>query len=573
MLLSLRIKNLALVEDLTWELGPGYHAITGETGAGKSILIGALELVLGERADRTRLRSGADSATVEAIFDVRNLAEKLDPWLGENGLEPCEEGRLILKRTVTAAGTNRQFVNGSPTTVAVLKQLGDRLVDIHGPHEHQSLLQPSRQLELLDAFGGLQELRAAFARACTECTRIEQARTALVLDEAAYARQLDLLRHQVREIQDAQLQPEEEETLGALHQRLSHAARLLQLSRAALDLLSESEESILSQAGVVGRALQEMERLDPAAAEFRKLHLQAMELCLTLARQLSQYADRLELDPSRLQEVEQRLDLLHSLKRKYGRTISDVLAFGEQAARQLAALEKRETELARLQAELTAIEARLRELGAQLSTARRKTIPELERAVRKHLKDLGFAQSHFEIQTESALDKWTGGAPPSLSGFDRIEFLFAPNPGEPPRPLRAIASSGELARVMLALKTVLAAQDEIPVLVFDEVDANVGGETAHAVGAKMREIAAHRQVLCVTHLAAVAAPAAQHWLVRKVVRQGRTVSEILALQDSERVEELARMLGGRSEEALRHAQILLERAQSGHTRAAPRSVR
>ncbi|MEJ5237063.1 MAG: DNA repair protein RecN [Limisphaera sp.] len=571
MLRTLRIKNLALVEDLTWELGPGYNVITGETGAGKSILIGALELVLGERADRTRLRSGADSATVEAVFDVQDLRIPLADWLEENGLEPCEDGRLVLKRTVTASGLNRQFVNGTPTTLAVLKRLGDWLVDIHGPHDHQSLLQPGRQLDLLDAYGGLQELRTRFAQACQERARLEQQRAALAMDEAAHARQVDLLRHQVREITEARLQPEEEETLPALHQRLSNAARLLQLTRAALDLLSESESSILQQAGVMGRALQELQRLDPAAREFVESHARAVEQWRALREDLSRYADRLELDPERLQEVEQRLDLIHSLKRKYGRTVAEVLAFGEQARRQLETLEQREAELARLQAAIAQVDQTLRALGAELTERRRKVIPGLTRAVGRQLEDLGFRQSHFEVQLESELDAWTAGPPPAPTGFDRIEFLFAPNPGEPPRPLRAIASSGELARVMLALKTVLAAQDEIPVLVFDEVDANVGGETAHAVGAKMREIAAHRQVLCVTHLPQVAAAASHHWVVRKSVRQGRTVSELEPLEASARVEELARMLGGRTEEALRHAAALLESAQGGRPRSAARN--
>ena len=567
MLITLRIKNLALVEDLTWELGPGLHVITGETGAGKSLLIGALELVLGERADRSLLRSGAESATVEAVFDVRGLPEPLDPWLTERGLEPCEEGRLMLKRTVTATGANRQFVNGSPAPLAVLKELGDRLVDIHGPHDHQSLLHPARQLDLVDAHAGLQEVRTAFARACAERARLERARTELVMDEAAYARQLDLFRHQVREITEAALQPDEEETLQAAHQRLSNAARLLQLTRAALDVLTESEQSILNQAGVVGRALQELQRLDPQTGDWIEWHSRAVEQWQGLAQELSRYADRLELDPRRLEEVEQRLDLLQGLKRKYGRTVADILAFREEAARQLATLEQRETELARLQSELAALDRRLRELGAELHARRRAALPGLERAVRRHLEDLGFQQCHFEVRLESRLETAGEGPPPSPAGWDRVEFLFAPNPGEPPRPLRAIASSGELARVMLALKTVLAAQDQIPVLVFDEVDANVGGETAHAVGAKMREIAAHRQVLCVTHLAPVAAPATQHWRVQKTVRQGRTYTELTRLDAAGRAEELARMLGGRSEEALRHARSLLEVAEGRAARA------
>jgi DNA repair protein RecN (Recombination protein N) len=561
MLRTLRIKNLALVEDLTWELGPGYNVITGETGAGKSILIGALELVLGERADRTRLRSGADSATVEAVFEVQGWKAPLSEWLEQNGLEPCEEGRLVLKRTVTAAGTNRQFVNGTPTTLAVLKQLGDWLVDIHGPHDHQSLLHTGRQLDLLDAFGGVLELRNRFARLCSERAALEAQKAALGMDEAACARRLDLLRHQVREITEARLQPEEEEALQALHRRLSNATRLMQLARAALDLLSESESAILQQAGVMGRALQELHRLDPSAGEFLETHARAVEQWQALREDLSRYADRLEVDPAQLQEVEQRLDLIQGLKRKYGRTVAEVLAFGQQARRELETLEQREVELERLQQGLAEVDQKLRVLGAELTERRRKVIPVLREAVCRHLEDLGFRQSHFEVLLETELDRWTAGPPPSATGFDRVEFLFSPNPGEPLRPLRAIASSGELARVMLALKTVLAAQDEVPVLVFDEVDANVGGETAHAVGAKMREIAEHRQVLCVTHLAQVAAAARHHWVVRKVVRGGRTVSEIAPVDRAERVEELARMLGGRSEEALRHAAALLEGAQ------------
>ncbi len=561
MLRTLRIKNLALVEDLTWELGPGYNVITGETGAGKSILIGALELVLGERADRTRLRSGADSATVEAVFEVQGWKVPLSEWLEQNGLEPCEEGRLVLKRTVTAVGTNRQFVNGTPTTLAVLKQLGDWLVDIHGPHDHQSLLHTRRQLDLLDAFGGVLELRDRFAGLCGERAVLEAQKAALGMDEAAYARRLDLLRHQVREIEEARLRPEEDEALQALHRRLSNAARLMQLARAALDLLSESESAILPQAGVMGRALQELHRLDPSAGEFLETHARAVEQWRALREDLSRYAERLEVDPEQLQEVEQRLDLIQSLKRKYGRTVADVLAFGERARRELETLEQREVELARLQQGLAEVDRKLRVLGAELTERRRKVIPVLREAVCRHLEDLGFRQSHFEVLLETELDAWTAGPPPSATGFDRVEFLFSPNLGEPLRPLRAIASSGELARVMLALKTVLAAQDEVPVLVFDEVDANVGGETAHAVGAKMREIAEHRQVLCVTHLAQVAAAATHHWVVRKVVRGGRTVSEMAPLDGAERVEELARMLGGRSEEALRHAAALLEGAQ------------
>ena len=550
MLTTLRIKNLALVTDLTLELQPGCNVITGETGAGKSIIIGALNLVLGERADRSLIRSGEESCSVEAVFDVKKLRAPLENFLDKNGLEPCEENQLVLKRTFTAAGTNRQFINGSPTTLNVLATIGEWLVDMHGPHDHQSLLHPAKQLLILDAFGGLEQEREAFGELVRRHAVLENEKSALIVDEKTYAQQLDLLRFQVQEISDARLQPDEDKSVEEEFNRASNAAKLLQLSQTALDGLSENENSLLTQAGVIGRVLAELQRVDSGAADLIALHAQAGEILRELQTELSRYADKVDVNPARLAELEERLNLLHSLKRKYGATLAEVMTFGDEARQELSALESRDAELARLNAALEKLDSEISSAGKKLSAARKKVIPQLAKAVSKQLEDLGFKQSKFDA-TISLIEI-------SASGLDSIEFQFAPNPGEPAKQLRAIASSGEMARVMLALKTVLAAEDEIPVLIFDEVDANIGGETANAVGEKMKQIAAKRQVLCITHLPQVAAPADAHYVVTKQIRDGRTISEITLLDKKSRVTELTRMLGGQTDAARKHAEALLK---------------
>ena len=572
MLTTLRIKNLALVSDLTLELQPGCNVITGETGAGKSIILGALNLVLGERADRTLIRSGEESCSVEAVFDVKKLRAPLKSFLEENGLEPCEDYQLVLKRTFTSAGTNRQFINGSATTLATLASIGEWLVDMHGPHDHQSLLHAAKQLAILDAFGGLEKERESFGELVRRRAVLENEKAALIVDEKTYAQQLDLLRFQVQEISAARLQPDEEKSVEEEFNRASNAAKLLQLSQAALEALSERDNSLLTQSGAVGRVLAELQRVDSGAANLVELHAQATGTLRELQTELSRYAEKVDVDPARLAEIEERLNLIHSLKRKYGATLAEVIAFGDKAKQKLNALESRDAELARLNAELEKLEAELLSAGKKLSAARKKVIPQLAKAVGKQLDDLGFKQSRFDvaIKTDFVGDEVTSlkskenqrllTSSPTFrpTGFDEIEFQFAPNLGEPAKPLRAIASSGEIARVMLALKTVLAAEDEIPVLIFDEVDANVGGETANAVGEKMKQIAAKRQVLCITHLPQVAAPADAHYVVTKQVKNGRTLSEITLLDKKSRVTELARMLGGQSDAARKHAEALLK---------------
>ena len=402
MLTTLRIKNLALVDDLTLELQAGYNVITGETGAGKSILIGALGLVLGQRADRSLLRSGSDQCSVEAVFDTSKLKAPLKSFLDENGLDPCEEHQLLLKRSFTAAGNNRQFINGSPASLNALAAIGEWLVDIHGPHEHQSLLHAARQLAILDAFGNLESARQAFTELIKRRSALEAEKAALIIDEKSYAQQLDLLRFQVNEITAARLQPEDEAQVEQAHTRANNAAKLLELSQAALNVLTENENSLLTQARLLGRSLLELQRVDPSAAEILSLHQQTVSALRNLQAELSRYAEKVEVDPARLHELEERLNVLHSLKRKYGAKLPEVIAFGEEARRKLASLEQREAEIARINAGLQQLENEILHAGHALSAKRRKIIPQLSKLIRQQLADLGFKQSRFEISFATA---------------------------------------------------------------------------------------------------------------------------------------------------------------------------
>jgi DNA repair protein RecN (Recombination protein N) len=546
----LRIKNLALVEDLEWELGPGFTVITGETGAGKSIIIGALQLLLGDRTDKSLIRTGADVCAVEAVFTGAVL-EKLNRRLTDAGIEPCD-GELIVKRSFSAAGANRQFINGSPATLAVLKNLGDELVDLHGPHDHQSLLSPDRQLALLDGFAHAEETVQEFEQRYRALQTLRAEHAALSMAESAREQEIALLRHQVSEIENAKLSVTEEEEIAARYKLAANSKRLVELAGTIARRLSEADDSILPQLAETQRLLRELEKIDPAQGMLAEAHAASVVELSEISRSIGQYAERLDLDPEQLAALEERVSLFETLKRKYGGgSIADVIAFGEQAGERLRKIEGRDEELARLTKEIEAELAEEARIGQALRKLRAKAAPKLSENIRSNLRDLGFRQSEFEAQL-STLEQ----ARPT--GFDAIELLFSPNPGEPLKPLRTIASSGEISRLMLAIKSSLAEQDAIPLLVFDEIDANVGGEIANAVGAKMRKLAGDHQVLCITHLPQVAAAAATHFVVTKEVTGGRTHSRLSQVTGKTRNEEIARMLGGKTESALRHATTLLK---------------
>ena len=545
----LRIKNLALVETLEWQIGPGFVAITGETGAGKSIIIGALQLLLGERADKSLIRTGADLCTVEAVFSGDDL-QKLNPQLAEAGIEPCED-ELILKRTLSSAGTNRQFINGSPTTLSVLKNLGDDLVDLHGPHDHQSLLSPDTQLRLLDSFARAEQQLEEYRKHHRQLQTLLAEHAALNTAETAREQEVDLLRHQVTEIESAKLIAGEEEEIEKRYKLVSNSKRLVELASAIANKLSDADDSVLSQLAETQRLLRELEKIDGAIAQFSSTHASAVVELSEIARTLSAYADKLDLDPEQLAALEQRVSLFETLKRKYGGSIADVIAFGERASERMRKIEGRDAELERLAKDIESVRAQMNRAGEVLSKSRRKNAPKLSENIRRNLRDLGFRQSEFEARL-TALEE------PRPSGFESVELLFSPNPGEPLKPLRSIASSGEISRLMLAIKSALAAHDAIPLLVFDEIDTNVGGEIAHAVGAKMQTLGQDHQVICITHLPQVAANASSHFVVTKDVTRGRTFSNLHEVAGKARQEEIARMLGGKSDSALTLAASLLK---------------
>jgi len=545
----LRIKNLALVEELEWQIAPGFTAITGETGAGKSIIIGALQLLLGERADKSLIRTGADTCTAEAVFTGKEL-QKLNPQLVEAGVEPSTDD-LIIKRTLSAAGNNRQFINGSPTTLSILKNVGDALVDLHGPHDHQSLLSPDKQLDLLDSFARAEEQVEEYRKHFRQLETLAAEYTALNTAETAREQELDLLRHQVTEIDSANLVADEEDEIEKRYKLSSSSKRLIELASAAANKLSEADESVLSQLAETQRLLRELEKIDISTAELSSEHAAAVVQLSEIARSLSDYAEKLDLDPEQLAALEQRVSLFETLKRKYGGSIAEVIEFGRRAAERMQKIEGRDAELERLTKEIEKVRDQMNRAGDALRKLRAKAAPKLSETIRKNLADLGFRQSEFEAKL-SALDE------PRASGFDSVELLFSPNPGEPLKPLRAIASSGEISRLMLAIKSALAAHDAIPLLVFDEIDTNVGGEIAHAVGAKMQTLGREHQLICITHLAPVAAAASSHFVVTKDVVRGRTFSNLQEVAGKARREEIARMLGGKSDSALQLAASLLK---------------
>ena len=549
MLTTLSIKNLALVDALTWELGSGLVGVTGETGAGKSIIVGALKLVLGGRADRDLIRNGEDACTVEAVFQPEQILG-INEALEAAGLEPCEDGQLIIKRVIAHTGQNRQFINCAPATLAVLKTLGQFLVDLHGPHEHQSLNSRDRQLTMLDAAATAETALLAYQKSWRSWRDLTHAFDELNHAENVSSQELDLLRFQLEEIDSAHLKADEEEPLLQLYKMAGNSTRLAELSAGALGALQDADDSILTKLGDLRRSLRELERIDRGVASLTSGFESAFVELEELESSLRDYHEGLEFDPRGIGALEERINLLENLKRKYGGSVERVLNHRDQAAARLGRIEGRGDELERLRKESANARDAVNAAGVALGQLRRKAAPRLAKEVARHLGDLGFKQSKFTVELSPLTQ-------PASSGLEEVDFMFAPNPGEPAKPLRVIASSGEMSRVMLAVKSALAREDNIPLLVFDEIDANVGGEIAAAVGRKMAELGRSHQIISITHLPQVAALATCHYVVSKVVHKDRTHSQLQRVEDEERVEEIARMLGGKADSARAHARSLL----------------
>ena len=552
MLSELRVENLLLIEAATLRLGPGLNVLTGETGAGKSIIVGALKLILGERADRSLIRTGQDACTVEASFHLKDT-RAIDAVLEEAGLEPCQDGELIVKRTISASGANKQFVNCSPVTIQVLKGLGEFLVDLHGPHDHQSLNSRERQLDMLDKFAGIEEALTKYEAAWKEWRAAVTELDELENSERAGSQQIDMLKFQANEIASADLKAGEEEEIESKHRIAANGARLAELCGAITSRLSEGEGSVVDGLREISRSIHELEKIDPGTAKMFEGFKSAQIELTELESSVADYAEELEIDPAELVRLESRIDTIQKLKRKYGRTIGEILEFLAETERKLSRIENRGEEIAKLQKLVQEREADVLKLGKQISKKRADAAPKLAKEVASHLSDLGFKQSVFAAQL-------TNLSEPSKSGLEEVDFHFAPNPGEPSKPLRMTASSGEMSRVLLAVKSALAKQDAVPLLVFDEIDANVGGNIAEAVGRKMAALGATHQVIAITHFPQVASLAKSHFVVTKEIKGGHTKSEIAEVAGDERVEELARMLGGSAASAREHAKSLLKGA-------------
>jgi DNA repair protein RecN (Recombination protein N) len=559
MLNRLRVRNLALVEDAKIAFSRGLNVVTGETGAGKSILIGALGLLLGGRGDASSVRAGAAQCTVEAVFSLEGAAARaVDAALEAAGLEPCEGGELIVRRTVKASGGGGAAVNDAPVTLGLLKQLGRVLVDLHGPHDHQSLLSPAAQLALLDAYAHSGPELAAYREVFGKRRALLESLEELSAEVPDLEGQIDLLEYRVKDIESVSPEAGEEESVRREQAAVGNAARILELSQQAAWGISEDEASALQALGPVRRALEELEKVWPEAEGWAgelKGHADALA---ALSAEIQRAASHVEADGGRLEWLDGRLAAYERLKRKYGPELEDVLGVLEESKRRLAALRSRGERREAAERELQGVEKELRRAGGALRAKRRAAAARLEKAVEGELRPLGFAQCRFSVRLAEAEE-------PQTDGLDRVEFGFSANPGEPERALRAIASSGEISRVMLGIKVVLASVDEIPLLVFDEIDANVGGETAHAVGRKLAEAGKTRQVVAITHLAPVAACGGTHFVVRKAVEDGRTRTFVAEVSGAEREAEISRMLGGDdgSGVVLRHAQELLKGARRG----------
>lgn len=557
MLTTLRIKNLALVDDLTVEFQPGFNALTGETGAGKSVIIGGIHLILGGRADKSLIRSGTDRCIVEAVFDVTSMADSMDTILQDLALEPCEENELHIKRSISTQGSSKQFINGSPCPVNSLSRIGKELVDIHGPHDAQSLNDPKRQIDIVDACGSFNDLRMQLSDLSLERSRLVSENNELAMDDHEFSRQLEILQFQVQEIQESGLQADDEENLENAYQRASNSAHIQTLCQELDFLLSSGDQSVITQLQQVHRTIDQMAQLDSDSSHLLDLCQQVSILSSELESEIQDYASNLDLDAEQLLELEKKFSNLQSLKKKYGPSIPEILDFGHKAEMKLQALQQREELIAQFQANLDKIDNERIKIAKKISKKRNELVKPLSKEIQLHLADLGFKQNDFEIYIESENDP--DPKTMSVRGLDRIEFQFSPNPGEPLKALKAIASSGEMARVMLGIKTVLASKDSIPLLIFDEVDANVGGETASVVGEKLKKIGQNRQTICISHLPPVAAAAETHFVVEKSVQQGRTISNVSPLNKKDRINEIARMLGGTNQEIILHAKALLKK--------------
>ena len=569
LLRELSIRNLAVVEEAVVPFAPGLNVLTGETGAGKSIVVDALLLITGARAQPDWIRTGADSAMVSAVFEI-DPTGPVAALLDEAG-HRAADGELVVRRELARSGRHRAFVNDGAATVGLLERLGELLVELHGQHEHQRLLEPSRQLLLLDRFAGAVDRRERVGELVRQW---EEARAALgrLRDEAREAaRQEDLYRFQLSEIDALQLREGEEDELRAERGRLQHAERIAAGAQEALDLLYQDPQSATARLARAAALLRDISRYEPEAAAPIEAIEGAQAYLEDVVGRARALRDRAVFDPERLEQIDARLDAIVKLKRKYGDSVAAILAHRHEVAAALDRITRHDAIAEDLERAVAAAAAAAATEAVALSESRARGAERLERLIQKEIRGLGMEHARFrmalrrEVAAPGELGAGEGSWRVGPRGAETAELLLSANPGEELRPLAKVVSGGELSRVMLAAKTVLAAADDVPVLVFDEVDAGIGGRVADVVGQNLRASAAGRQVLCVTHLAPIAAHAGHHLLVEKRVTRGATRTSVTPLEAAARVEEIARMLGGEriTETSRRHARELLRGSAGG----------
>jgi len=556
MLTHILIKDLAIVSSLELDLNPGMTTLTGETGAGKSILIDALGLVLGERADNDMIRDGCERAEITAVLDISRL-NLVSEWLTEHSLDDGEE--CILRRVLSSSGNSKAYINGSPVPAKSLQALGDLLVDIHGQHAHQSLLKREQQRELLDDYAGHHELRQQLADAFQLWQASEEKLQQLTSASSERREKLELLRYQVSELNELKMVESELAELNQEHSRLSNSGRLQTGCDYILTTLYDDENAIQGQLSKIQTELEQMLSVDPSLSDIRGMLDGAMIQVQESSHSLRQYADRIELDPAHLEMVEQRLSEIHDIARKYHCRPEEIIATRSALEDELEQLEHADIHLAELEQQVDTYRADYMELASKLDSSRRYAATSLARDVTNSLSSLGMPDGVLEIAMETlASDK------ASANGLNRIEFLVSANPGQPPKPLIKVASGGELSRISLAIQVATVRCSGTPVLIFDEVDVGIGGSTAEIVGTLLRQLGEYRQVLCVTHLPQVAAQGHNHLQVTKTGDNGTVQTQVIPLDGDPRVQEIARMLGGVkiTEQTLAHAEEMIGHSQA-----------
>jgi DNA repair protein RecN (Recombination protein N) len=561
MLRELRIRNFAVIDEVVLELKPGLNIITGETGAGKTIILDALGLIAGQRGSTDVIRNREDEASVEALFD--SLPVELSEKLGNAGFEAEDE--IVIKRIVSRSGKNRIYLNGSLAPRAVLAEIGATLVQIYGQHEHQTLLQPEAHLSLLDGFAELEaparSMQMSYKILTASWNELNQVKQSIEQKR----REKALLETQLEELERARLKPGEEEELRAAKNVLAHSEKLYQGCREGEDLLYESDAALVGRLGKYSGRLRELAGVDQHLRPTVELLESSLAQLQEAAAQLRRYAERSHFDRNSLEQVEERLAEIQRLKRKYGGRVEDILRVHEEIRESLGSLEQGEGKIAALEKTFADVRQTAWDAAEKISTARQRAAKKLKRDMEREVRTLGMPETTFEVRFTTHDEKadvppfFVGGKKLTERGMDQVEFYFSPNPGEPPKPLARIASGGELSRLMLALKALVLTAGEASTLLFDEVDAGIGGRVAEIVGKKLKQVAARQQVLSVTHLPQIAALADAHYVVEKEVEQGRTFTRVKQLSERDRIAEIARMLGGIkiTDQARRHAEELV----------------